>query len=73
MLKNFEEVRKQKKISLVDIADLLGIRYQTVSDKINGISDFKFGEAMLIKEKLFPEYELEYLFSSNNEKEKLTT
>ncbi|PWZ43166.1 transcriptional regulator, partial [Staphylococcus pseudintermedius] len=38
MLTNLEEVRKQKNVTLVDIADLLKIRYQTVSDKINGIS-----------------------------------
>lgn len=63
MLSNLEDVRKQKKVSLVDIADLLEVRYQTVSDKINGISDFKFGEALLIKNQFFPEYEIEYLFS----------
>lgn len=50
-------------MSLVDIADLLEVRYQTVADKINGISDFKFGEALLIKNEFFPEYEIEYLFS----------
>lgn len=71
MLTNLEEVRKQKNVTLVDIADLLKIRYQTVSDKINGISDFKFGEALLIKNTFFPEYEIEYLFS--REKEKVAT
>ncbi|QKQ06035.1 helix-turn-helix transcriptional regulator [Staphylococcus saprophyticus] len=70
MLNNLETVRKRNKISLVDIADLLGVRYQTVSDKINGISDFKFGEALLIKNTFFPEYEIEFLFS--NEQEKIT-
>lgn len=69
MLKNFNDIRKDKKVSLVDLADLLGVRYQTVADKINGISDFKFGEALLIKNKFFPEYEIEYLF----EKEKQTS
>ncbi|CDR65811.1 TPA: helix-turn-helix transcriptional regulator [Staphylococcus aureus] len=69
MLKNFNDIRKDKKVSLVDLADLLGVRYQTVADKINGVSDFKFGEALLIKNKFFPEYEIEYLF----EKEKQTS
>ena len=45
MLKNFNDIRKEKKVSLVDLADLLEVRYQTVADKINGVSDFKFGEA----------------------------
>ncbi|NJH79279.1 XRE family transcriptional regulator [Staphylococcus agnetis] len=70
MLTNLEKVRKQNKVSLVDIADLLEVRYQTVSDKINGISDFKFGEALLIKNTFFPEYEIEYLFSRGEEKQK---
>ncbi|HHW5057352.1 TPA: XRE family transcriptional regulator [Staphylococcus aureus] len=69
MLKNFNDIRKDKKVSLVDLADLLGVRYQTIADKINGVSDFKFGEALLIKNKFFPEYEIEYLF----EKEKQTS
>lgn len=63
MLENLDDIRKRKKVSLVDIADLLEVRYQTVADKINGISDFKFGEALLIKYEFFPEYEIEYLFS----------
>ncbi|MGW7888657.1 XRE family transcriptional regulator [Staphylococcus xylosus] len=65
MLTRFDKVRKEKKVSLVDIADLLGVRYQTVADKINGVSDFKFGEALLIKNTFFPEYDIEFLFSEN--------
>ncbi|MGX0147366.1 XRE family transcriptional regulator [Staphylococcus hominis] len=71
MLKNFNDIRKEKKVSLVDLADLLEVRYQTVADKINGVSDFKFGEALLIKNKYFPEYDIEYLFEK--EKEQQTT
>ncbi|WP_274316312.1 helix-turn-helix domain-containing protein [Staphylococcus hyicus] len=66
MFANLEKVRKDKGVSLVDIADLLGLRYQTVSDKINGASDFKFGEAIKIKNKFFPEYEIVYLFSRDD-------
>ena len=43
-MKNIELVRKEKNVSLVDIADLLGVRYQTVRSKINGNSDFTFRE-----------------------------
>lgn len=66
---NLEGVRKDKKVTLVDMADLLGVRYQTVSEKIEGKSDFKFGEAMLIQEKFFPEYEIKFLFSRNSNSE----
>lgn len=66
-MKNIEEVRKNKGVTLVDIADLLGVSYRTVRDKIDGVSDFKFGETVAIKKAFFPEYELEYLFSERVE------
>lgn len=67
MLSNLDEIRKKKNVSLVDMADLLGVKYQTVSEKINGKSDFKFGEAMKIQETFFPEYEIKYLFAKKEE------
>ncbi|OOG28478.1 transcriptional regulator [Enterococcus casseliflavus] len=67
MLNNLEEVRKEKNISLVDMADLLGVRYQTIREKISGDSDFKFGEALAIQEKFFPEYEIKFLFTQKKE------
>lgn len=66
MLANLEKVRKQKNITLADMADLLEVRYQTVSEKIDGKSDFKFGEALKIQEEFFPEYEIKYLFLNEN-------
>lgn len=62
-MRNLEFIRKEKQISLVDMADLLGVKYQTVREKIDGDSDFKFGEAIAIQEKFFPEYEIKFLFS----------
>ncbi len=69
MLKNFNDIRKDKKVSLVDLGDLLEVRYQTVADKINGVSDFKFGEALLIKNTYLPEYDIEFLFEKEKEKQ----
>ncbi len=60
---NIDEARKVKGIAIVDIADLLGVRAQTVSDKIREKYPFTFQEALLIQEKFFPEYEMKYLFS----------
>lgn len=74
MLGNLEEIRKDKGVSLVDIADLLEVKYQTVSNKINGDSPFQFDEALLIQRTFFPEYELTYLFkktSSEEDKQKV--
>ena len=67
MLSNLEDIRKKKNVSLVDMADLLGVKYQTISEKINGKSDFKFGEAIKIQETFFPEYEIKYLFSKSKD------
>nr|DAK31638.1 MAG TPA: SOS-response transcriptional repressor [Caudoviricetes sp.] len=66
-MKNIEEIRKIKGVALVDIADLLGVDSRTVRNKIDGVSDFKFGETVAIKKAFFPEYELEYLFSERAE------
>lgn len=66
-MKNIEEIRKIKGVALVDIADLLGVDPRTVRSKIDGVSDFKFGETVAIKKAFFPEYELEYLFSERAE------
>jgi hypothetical protein len=66
-MKNIEEIRKSKGITLVDIADLLEVDYRTVRSKINGVTDFSFGETVAIKRAFFPEYELEYLFSERVE------
>ncbi|MDV2911061.1 helix-turn-helix transcriptional regulator [Pediococcus acidilactici] len=65
MLENLEKVRKEKGITLVDLADLLHVRYQTVREKIDGQSSFKFDEAIKIQETFFPEYELKFLFEPN--------
>ena len=66
-MKNIEEIRKIKGVALVDIADLLGVDSRTVRSKIDGVSDFKFGETVAIKKAFFPEYEIEYLFSERAE------
>ncbi|EPT42237.1 TPA: helix-turn-helix transcriptional regulator [Streptococcus agalactiae] len=64
-MKNIERIRKEKDISLVDLADSLGIKSQTVREKINGESDFKFGEALKIQREFFPEYDITYLFQED--------
>lgn len=63
LLSNLEKARKDKGISLVDIADVLDVRSQTVRDKINGKYAFKFSEALKLQKTFFPEYEITYLFT----------
>jgi transcriptional regulator with XRE-family HTH domain len=64
--KNLEKIRKEKGVSLTDIADLLDLKSSTVREKIDGKSDFKFGEAKMIKETFFPEYDMIFLFTNEN-------
>lgn len=68
MLVNLDRVRKEKDISLADLADVLNVRTATVSDKINGKSDFKFSEAVKIHNLFFSEYEISYLFEKEESK-----
>ena len=65
MPRNIERIRKEKNVSLVDIADLLHVKTQTVREKIDGIRDFKFGEALLIQTTFLKEYDMVYLFDES--------
>ncbi|ABK91892.1 helix-turn-helix domain-containing protein [Streptococcus phage SMP] len=60
---NIDKARKEKGVTLVDMADLLEVRYQTVSDKIQGKYPFTFEETIKLHKKFFSEYDLVYLFS----------
>lgn len=64
MYKNFISVMNNENITFKQIGELLGCRYQTVSDKVNGEVDcgFTCDEAIKIKNVLFPKYDFNYLF-----------
>ena len=65
MKKNLEYIRKEKGVSLTDMADLLDVKSQTIRDKIDGRSDFKFGEALSLHKEFFPEYDMIFLFADS--------
>lgn len=44
------------------LAELLGITEKQVSFKFNGLSDFRITEAIKIRDTLFPNLTLDYLF-----------
>lgn len=67
MLHNLEKVRNEKGVTKVELGDLLGVKYQTITEKIEGNSSFKFDEALLIQKTYFPEYELTYLFGKEKQ------
>lgn len=64
MYNRLVEAMKSKNVTTTQIANLLGCRIATVSDKINGAVErgFYFDEATKVKQVFFPEYDIEYLF-----------
>lgn len=64
MYRNLRAEMARSSITIGDLAQKLGVRYATVSDKINGRFRFYYDEALQIKKEFFPGCELEYLFES---------
>ena len=55
------EMAKQK-VTKRDLSDLLGIHWNSITNKISGESDFSVTEAIKIRDKYLPEWEIENLF-----------
>ena len=68
MYNNLRAEMARKGIKIKDLAELLGVRRSTVSDKINGKYRFYYEEASKIKKTFFPDLDLEYLFDSDDKK-----
>lgn len=62
MLKNLRAEMAREGVTMVDISKALGLRYATISDKINGKSRFYYDEAVRVKDLFFPDCTIEYLF-----------
>lgn len=60
--KNLRAEMARNGVTIKQIAELLGVRFATVSDKMNGRSRFFCDEAIKIKRKFFPNLPIEYLF-----------
>lgn len=66
LYKNLRAEMARNDVTIGEMAEALGVRYATVSDKLNGKSRFYYDEASKIKRHFFPSCQLEYLFESNN-------
>lgn len=67
MYSNLEAEMARKGINKLFIAEQMGMRYATLVDKLNGKYPLSFDQAYAIKKRFFPEYSLEYLFSSDHQ------
>lgn len=70
MYPNLDAEMARKKVRKTDISKLLNVRYATILDKLNGNSRFYYDEAKKIKDNLFPESEIEYLFEEDKSQSK---
>ncbi|OLR58259.1 hypothetical protein BHF70_00615 [Anaerostipes sp. 494a] len=52
----------KKKVKKEDVAKLLGRHWNSVANKLNGISSFSVEESILIRDRYFPEWKIEDLF-----------
>ena len=65
MFENLELILFKNKITKQELAELTGIRYNSLLAKLNGKQPLKLDEAMKIRE-IFSEYTIEYLFSTDD-------
>jgi len=70
MYKNLEKELSKTGFKKKDIAEALGVRRQTIYDKINGKYEFTLKEANKIIEIFFPGFKIDYLFEITIEDDK---
>jgi len=62
MYSNLKSVMAAKGVTIDAMASLLGVHRNTISNKLDGESEFTFGQAEQIQNVMFPEYNSAYLF-----------
>lgn len=62
MYRNLQAEMARIDINRRNLSEMTGIKYSTISDKLNGKTKFEFDEALKIKNVAFPSFSLEYLF-----------
>ena len=61
---NLEAEMKRKRISRMDIANLLNVSYSTIHSRFNGNSEWLYNECVIIRDAYFQGMELDYLFKT---------
>ena len=64
MLCNLKAEMARRSISILDIAKEVGRTDRSVREKISGRTQFSMPEAAMVRDKFFPGYSLEYLFTN---------
>ncbi|MDR7870346.1 MAG: helix-turn-helix transcriptional regulator [Tissierellaceae bacterium] len=66
MFPNLRAEMARKNIKAANLAEVLNISYDSVSNKMNGKTDFTRAEIFKIRDNCFPDLMLEYLFETEN-------
>lgn len=69
MFPNLEAEMARSKITQLQMAEMLGVTPTTLSFKLNGKSSLSLKECVLIKQLMFPDKTLDYLFATDEWKE----
>lgn len=69
MFPNLEAEMARSKITQLQMAEMLQITPTTLSFKLNGKSSLSLKECVLIKQLMFPDKTLDYLFATDEQKE----
>lgn len=67
MYKNLIKAMEDNHVTRQQLADLLGVAYNTISDRLNGKTKFLFWEAVRIRKCFFPALDIEYLFTCDED------
>lgn len=62
MYENLVTAMARKGVTVDSLAKLLGVHRNTITNKLNGESEFTYAQAEMIQETMFPEYNAKYLF-----------
>ena len=64
---NLKRLLSEKNLTNKELAEFLEISQRAVSLKINEKTDFTLTEMRKIKKYLFPEYDFQFIFETDNE------
>lgn len=57
----------KRQITKKDLSDLLGVHWNSITNKISGESDFSVTEAIKIRDRYFSEWRIEDLFNRTSD------
>jgi len=69
MFFNLNAEMGRAKLNIKKLAEISGINYESLKLKLRGVTEFKLCEMMAIKQNVFPDKTLDYLFAIDEQKE----